>query len=86
MLHQGRYPRVTQRTLKEGPGAPAAAPPRPQVADRPSGWTGGRITALVTGVGGGLLIAGAIRGRRASRANAGQIATNDYEGRSHAER
>jgi hypothetical protein len=51
--------------------------------------------------GGGLLIAGAIRGRRASRASAGvsagpdrttpaaatsQIATHDYEGRSHAER
>jgi hypothetical protein len=51
--------------------------------------------------GGGLLIAGAIRGRRASRASAGvsagpdrttaaaatsQTATHDYEGRSHAER
>jgi len=55
--------------------------------------------------GGGLLIAGAIRGRRASRASTGvepgagstvaaaattfyepQIATHDYEGRSHAER
>jgi hypothetical protein len=28
----------------------AAAAPEPKVADRPSGWTGGRITALVIGV------------------------------------
>jgi hypothetical protein len=62
------------------------------------------IGLLIAGVvflaGGGLLIAGAIRGRRASRASAGvgtgavaaangssapQIATHDYEGRSDAE-
>jgi hypothetical protein len=35
--------------LEGGLGVPAAAPPRRQVADRPSGWTGGRITALVIG-------------------------------------
>ena len=29
---------------------PPAAPSRPQAAARPSGWTGGRITALVIGV------------------------------------
>jgi hypothetical protein len=33
-----------------GPAAPVAVPSRPQVAARPSGWTGGRITALVIGV------------------------------------
>ena len=33
-----------------GPAAPAVAPSRPQAAARPSGWTGGRITALVIGV------------------------------------
>ena len=31
------------------PAAPAA-PPRPQAAARPRGWTGGRVTALVIGV------------------------------------
>src|SRR5262249_19350122 len=31
-------------------GGPPAAPSRPQAAARPSGWTGGRITALVIGV------------------------------------
>jgi hypothetical protein len=31
-------------------GAPAAMSPGPQAAARPSGWTGGRITALVIGV------------------------------------
>jgi hypothetical protein len=28
---------------------PAATPPQPQATPRPSGWTGGRITALVIG-------------------------------------
>jgi hypothetical protein len=32
-----------------GPQATAEVPPRPQVAARPSGWTGGRIAALVIG-------------------------------------
>jgi hypothetical protein len=32
------------------PAGPVAVPPRPQAAARPSGWTGGRITALVIGV------------------------------------
>jgi hypothetical protein len=49
MLHQGRYPGVTQRTLKE-----AREPRRPRRPDRRSltvrrDWTGGRITALVIG-------------------------------------
>ena len=30
-------------------GGPAAAPSRPQAAARPSGWTAGRIAALVIG-------------------------------------
>lgn len=33
-----------------GPAAPAVVPSRPQAAARHSGWTGGRITALVIGV------------------------------------
>jgi hypothetical protein len=33
-----------------GSPGPAGAPPSPQAAARPPGWTGGRITALVTGV------------------------------------
>ena len=33
-----------------GPAAPVVAPSRPQAAARPSGWTGGRIAALVIGV------------------------------------
>jgi len=32
-----------------GPGGPAAASLRPEAPARPSGWTGGRITALVIG-------------------------------------
>jgi hypothetical protein len=31
------------------PAGPVAVPPRPQAAARPSGWTGGSITALVIG-------------------------------------
>jgi hypothetical protein len=34
---------------EERPAGPAAVAPRPEVAGRPSGWTGGRITALVIG-------------------------------------
>jgi hypothetical protein len=34
---------------ERGPGRPAAVPPPPSAAARPSGWTGGRITALVIG-------------------------------------
>jgi hypothetical protein len=33
-----------------GPEGPAAVPPRPEPTARRSGWTGGRITALVIGV------------------------------------
>lgn len=36
-------------TSEGGPGAPATVPPRPEAAARPSGWTAGRITALVIG-------------------------------------
>jgi hypothetical protein len=39
--------------LEAGQEAPAAGRPRPRVAERPSGWTGGRITAVVIG---GLLV------------------------------
>jgi hypothetical protein len=35
--------------LEGRPGAPTAVPPEPQAAARPSGWTGGRIAALVIG-------------------------------------
>jgi hypothetical protein len=35
--------------LEGGLGAPTTVPPRPQAAARPSGWTGGRIAALVIG-------------------------------------
>jgi hypothetical protein len=38
------------RPPEEGPAGPVAAPPRPEAAARPSGWTAGRITALVIGV------------------------------------
>jgi hypothetical protein len=38
---------------KGGPKSPAAAPPSLKIAARPSGWTGGRIAALVIG---GLLV------------------------------
>jgi hypothetical protein len=34
---------------ERGPGRPAAVPPPPSAGSRPSGWTGGRITALVIG-------------------------------------
>jgi hypothetical protein len=34
---------------ERGPRRPAAVPPPPPAAARPSGWTGGRITALVIG-------------------------------------
>jgi hypothetical protein len=34
-----------------GSPGPAGAPPSPQAAARPPGWTGGRITALFTGIG-----------------------------------
>jgi hypothetical protein len=34
---------------ERGPGPPAAVPPPPSAAARPSGWTGGRITAIVIG-------------------------------------
>jgi hypothetical protein len=37
-------------TRKEAPETAAAAPPRPEAAAHPSGWSGGRITALVVGV------------------------------------
>src|SRR5262245_52468381 len=33
-----------------GESAPAESPPRPEAAARRSGWTAGRITALVVGV------------------------------------
>jgi hypothetical protein len=33
-----------------GQAGPAAVPPRPEAAARRSGWTAGRITALVIGV------------------------------------
>jgi hypothetical protein len=45
-----------------GPAAPAAAPPRPQAAARPPGWTAGRITALVIGVLLALVSAGLLGG------------------------
>ena len=40
----------TVHTGRGGPPGPAAVPQRPQAAARPPGWTGGRITALVTGM------------------------------------
>jgi hypothetical protein len=41
---------ATKEVRKErAPGAPTALPPRPEVAARRSGWTGGRIAALVIG-------------------------------------
>jgi hypothetical protein len=41
---------LTRAWPPEGePAGPAAVPPRPESAARPSGWTAGRITALVIG-------------------------------------
>jgi hypothetical protein len=43
----------TARSAHDGAhpgGGPAAAPPGLRAATRPPGWTGGRITALVTGI------------------------------------
>src|SRR5512132_2938283 len=37
------------RATEGGPGGPAAPPLRAEIAARPSGWTGGRIAALVIG-------------------------------------
>src|SRR5262249_25350189 len=69
-----------------GPAGPAAAPPRPQTAARPRGWTGGRIIALVIGVllalvslallgGGGT----ALWADTTQRDTAGYLTTSGYE-------
>lgn len=49
--HVSPAARSAHDTARLQPGGPAglAVSPRPQAAARPSGWTGGRITALVTG-------------------------------------
>lgn len=63
-------------------GDPTAAPPRPEVGARTSGWTGGRITALVIGsllllISLGLLGAGgtALWADRTQRDAAGYVTT-----------
>jgi hypothetical protein len=40
---------ATDATHAEGHGQPASVPPAPAASASPSGWTGGRITALVIG-------------------------------------
>jgi len=47
------YPAPDTTHDEGGPGAPTASPPKPQAAARSSGWTPGRIAALVMG---GLLV------------------------------
>jgi hypothetical protein len=84
-LSEGDAARLEElpRAPEEGPGHPAAAP-QLKVAARPSGWTAGRIAALVIGtllvlVALGLLGAAGVGFWGETQRDGGYVTTSDHE-------